>query len=138
MNQRPNYAPDIAGLKKNIARPKRAVVTGGMPYANGPVHMGHLAGALIPPDIHARYLRMLIGDENVLFVCDGAEGLKVFDKTDLFTLDQHMIDQFSGIVANDVIPMGNTLLMTSTSGIYQYDCTDLRNISQLSLIPVQQ
>jgi methionyl-tRNA synthetase len=62
-------APDIAALKAAVHRPRRAVVTGGMPYANGPVHMGHLAGALIPPDIHARYLRMLLGKENVLFVC---------------------------------------------------------------------
>jgi methionyl-tRNA synthetase len=40
-----------------------------MPYANGPLHLGHLAGALLPPDIHARYHRMLIGAENVLYVC---------------------------------------------------------------------
>lgn len=65
-----NYqAPDIETLKKNAFRPKKAVVTAGMPYASGPVHLGHLAGALIPPDIYARYLRMLIGSENVLFVC---------------------------------------------------------------------
>jgi methionyl-tRNA synthetase len=51
-----------------LKRPKRAVVTAGMPYANGPIHLGHLAGALIPPDIMSRYLRMLIGKENVLFV----------------------------------------------------------------------
>ena len=60
---------DIDFLKKNLKRPKKAVVTGGMPYANGPVHLGHLAGAHIPPDIYARYLRMLIGDDNVLFIC---------------------------------------------------------------------
>ena len=45
------------------------VVTGGMPYANGPLHLGHLAGAMVPPDIYARYMRMLIGAENVLHVC---------------------------------------------------------------------
>ncbi len=61
--------PDIATLKSRIFRPKKAVVTGGMPYANGPIHLGHLAGAHVPPDIYARYLRMLIGAENVIFVC---------------------------------------------------------------------
>jgi methionyl-tRNA synthetase len=61
--------PDIETLKRGIARPKRAVVTAGMPYANGPLHVGHLAGAFVPPDIYARYLGMLIGRENVLFVC---------------------------------------------------------------------
>ena len=40
-----------------------------MPYANGPLHLGHLAGAHLPADIHARWLGMLIGRENVLFVC---------------------------------------------------------------------
>ncbi len=62
-------APDIEQLKKSVFRPARVLVTGGMPYANGPIHLGHLAGALIPPDIHARYMRMLIGAENVLYVC---------------------------------------------------------------------
>ena len=61
--------PDIASLKKNVFRPKKAVVTAGMVYANGPAHLGHLAGCHIPADICARYLRMLIGAENVLFPC---------------------------------------------------------------------
>jgi methionyl-tRNA synthetase len=39
-----------------------------MPYGNGPVHIGHLAGTQVPADIYARYLRMLIGNENVLYV----------------------------------------------------------------------
>jgi methionyl-tRNA synthetase len=61
--------PDIESLKRNVKRPSKAVVTAGMPYANGPVHLGHLAGAHVPADIYARWLRMLIGAENVLFVC---------------------------------------------------------------------
>jgi methionyl-tRNA synthetase len=40
-----------------------------MPYANGPLHLGHLAGAQLPADIYARWMGMLIGRENVLFVC---------------------------------------------------------------------
>jgi methionyl-tRNA synthetase len=40
-----------------------------MPYANGPLHIGHLAGAQLPADIHARWLSLLIGRKNVLFVC---------------------------------------------------------------------
>ena len=52
-----------------LKRPKRAVVTAGMPYATGPIHLGHLAGAHVPADIYARYLRMLIGKDRVLFVC---------------------------------------------------------------------
>lgn len=60
---------DLKTLIKNFPRPKKAVVTAGMPYANGPLHLGHLAGAHIPADIHSRWLRMLVGNDNVLFVC---------------------------------------------------------------------
>ena len=66
MNPNPS---DIETIKQQAFKPSKMVVTGGMPYANGPLHLGHLAGALIPPDIYARYMRMLIGAENVLFVC---------------------------------------------------------------------
>ena len=45
---------------------KRTLITSALPYANGPVHIGHLAGVYIPADIYARYLR-LQGQE-VLFV----------------------------------------------------------------------
>lgn len=69
MAKQQGQAPDIETIKKSFPRPRRAVVTAGMPYANGPLHLGHLAGALIPPDIYARWLRMLIGADNVLFVC---------------------------------------------------------------------
>src|SRR5436190_10464407 len=62
-------ATDIASIIARIHRPKRAVVTAGMPYANGPVHLGHLAGAQVPGDIHARWLGMVIGRPNVLYVC---------------------------------------------------------------------
>jgi methionyl-tRNA synthetase len=62
-------SPDIASILARIHRPRRAVVTAGMPYANGPLHLGHLAGAHVPADIHARWLGMVIGRPNVLYVC---------------------------------------------------------------------
>lgn len=69
MSKNPGQPPDIETLKSQVHRPKKAVVTAGMPYANGPLHIGHLAGAHIPADVFARWLRMLIGSENVLYVC---------------------------------------------------------------------
>lgn len=45
---------------------KRTLITSALPYANGPVHIGHLAGVYVPADIYARYLRMK--GESVLFV----------------------------------------------------------------------
>ena len=49
----------------------RTLITAALPYANGPVHIGHLAGVYVPADIYARYLR-LKGHE-VLFVCGSDE-----------------------------------------------------------------
>lgn len=60
---------DVPSILARIERPARAVVTAGMPYANGPLHLGHLAGAHLPADIHARWLGLLIGRDNVLYVC---------------------------------------------------------------------
>lgn len=68
MNKAFTPPQNVQDVLSRITRPKRAVVTGGMPYANGPLHLGHMAGAIVPPDIMARYMRMLIGSENVLFV----------------------------------------------------------------------
>ncbi len=45
---------------------KRTTITSALPYANGPVHIGHLAGVYIPADIYARYLRQK--GESVIFV----------------------------------------------------------------------
>lgn len=74
---------------------------------------------------------------DVLFICDGPDGLKAFDRTDDLTITQNLIAHFPGITTNDVIPLNNVLLMTAEEGIYQYDYTDVNNITELSLIPIQ-
>ena len=48
--------------------PKRAIITGGMPYGNKNLHFGHIGGVFVPADFFARFLRDRIGKENVLFV----------------------------------------------------------------------
>ena len=48
--------------------PKRAVITGGMPYGNKDLHFGHIGGVFIHADSFARFLRDRIGAENVCFV----------------------------------------------------------------------
>ncbi|MDP4282181.1 MAG: methionine--tRNA ligase [Bacteroidota bacterium] len=45
---------------------KRFLITSALPYANGPIHIGHLAGVYVPADIYVRYLRM--NDKDVLFI----------------------------------------------------------------------
>ena len=49
------------------ARFKRTLVTSALPYANGEIHLGHLAGAYLPADIYVRYLRLR--GEDVLYIC---------------------------------------------------------------------
>ena len=51
--------------------PKRYLITSALPYANGPKHIGHLAGAYLPADIYVRYLRAK--NEDVVYVCGSDE-----------------------------------------------------------------
>ena len=74
-------------------------------------------------------------DGELLFLCDGSAGLKVYDRTNDTQIDVNRLATFANINTNDVIPMDGILLMTSEEEIYQYDYTDPLNISQLSLIP---
>ena len=48
--------------------PKRAIVTGGMPYGNKSLHFGHVGGMFVHADVYARFLRDRIGKDNVIFV----------------------------------------------------------------------
>ena len=50
---------------------KRHTITAALPYANGPIHIGHLAGAYIPADIYSRYLRLK--GKDIVFVCGSDE-----------------------------------------------------------------
>ena len=58
---------------------KRYLVTSALPYANGPVHIGHLAGVYIPSDIYTRYLRLKGCD--VISVCGSDSGVKNIPRT---------------------------------------------------------
>ena len=53
------------------SQPKRYTVTAALPYTNGPIHIGHLAGVYIPADIYTRYLRLISKD--VAFICGSDE-----------------------------------------------------------------
>ena len=51
--------------------PKRYLVTSALPYANGPIHIGHIAGAYLPADIFVRYMRAT--GKDVAFICGSDE-----------------------------------------------------------------
>jgi len=57
--------------QKKMKNYKRHLITSALPYANGPIHIGHLAGVYVPSDIYARYLRMKGAD--VIWVCGSDE-----------------------------------------------------------------
>ena len=75
-------------------------------------------------------------DGDVLFVCDGDAGLKIFDASDPLQISSHKIAEFPDINTYDVIPVANYLFMVGDGGFYLYDYSDLQNISLLSTIPV--
>ena len=75
-------------------------------------------------------------DDDVLFVCDGDAGLKVYNASDPVTIDQHKLAQFPGINTYDVIPMNSYLFMIGKDGFYLYNYSDLQNIQQVGVIPV--
>ena len=52
-------------------------------------------------------------------------------------IDQNKIAQYSDIHAWNVIPLGNVLIMIGTDGLYQYDYSDLEDIHELSVIPIE-
>ncbi|MGB5358100.1 MAG: methionine--tRNA ligase [Eudoraea sp.] len=58
-------------MPKAKTQPARYTITAALPYTNGPIHIGHLAGVYVPADIYSRYLRLT--GKDVLFVCGSDE-----------------------------------------------------------------
>jgi methionyl-tRNA synthetase len=78
--------------------PKRYTITAALPYTNGPVHIGHLAGVYIPADIYARFQRMQSKD--VAFVCGSDEhGVPITLKAKKEGITpQQVVDKYNGII----------------------------------------
>ena len=77
---------------------KRTTVTSALPYANGPVHIGHLAGVYVPADIYVRYLRLK--GEDVLFIGGSDEHgvpITIRAKKEGIT-PQDVVDRYHGII----------------------------------------
>lgn len=75
-------------------------------------------------------------DDDLLFICDGDAGLKIYDASDPLTISQHQVATFPSINAYDVIPMNNYLFMIGEEGFLLYDYTNIQNIKQIGFIPV--
>ena len=77
-------------------------------------------------------------DGDVLFLCDGDAGLKVFNVSDKSKIDSNRIALFPDIKTFDVIPLSNYLFMIGDDGFYLYNYSNLQDIRQIGHIPVKK
>lgn len=86
--------------------PKRYTITAALPYTNGPIHIGHLAGVYVPSDIYARYLRAQ--NRDVAFICGSDEhGVAISMKAKKEGITpQEVIDKYDGIIRNSFAAFG--------------------------------
>jgi len=75
---------------------------------------------------------------DLVFICDGNAGLKIYDASDPKTLGNKLIFSYPAINAYDVIPIGNLLVMIGDDGLYQYNYSNIQNITLLSKIEVKK
>ncbi|MGS2762722.1 methionine--tRNA ligase [Sinomicrobium sp. M5D2P9] len=86
--------------------PKRYTITSALPYTNGPIHIGHLAGVYVPADIYARYLRLR--GKDVAFICGSDEhgvAISMRAKKEGVT-SQEIIDKYHAIIKKSFADFG--------------------------------
>ncbi|MEZ4907709.1 MAG: methionine--tRNA ligase [Saprospiraceae bacterium] len=89
-----------------MLHPKRYLITSALPYANGPLHIGHLAGAYISADIYVRFLRLM--DKDVVYICGSDENgaaITVRAKKEGVS-PQQIIDKYHNIFEDSFKKMG--------------------------------
>ncbi len=105
---------------------KRTLVTCALPYANGPVHIGHLAGVYVPADIYVRFLRMK--GEDVLFVCGSDEhGVPITIKArEEGCSPQDIVDRYHRIIRDSFSGLGINfdIYSRTTSAVHARNASD--------------
>ncbi|WP_298323020.1 methionine--tRNA ligase [uncultured Dokdonia sp.] len=88
--------------------PQRYTITAALPYTNGPIHIGHLAGVYVPADIYARYQRMQGAD--VAFICGSDEhGVPITIKAKKEGVTpQDIVDKYNAIIKKSFEDFGIT------------------------------
>lgn len=89
-----------------LENPKRYTITAALPYTNGPIHIGHLAGVYVPSDIYSRYLRLQ--GKDVAFICGSDEhGVAISMKAKKEGITpQEVIDKYDGIIRQSFLDFG--------------------------------
>ncbi|KRP10694.1 MAG: hypothetical protein ABR93_08100, partial [Polaribacter sp. BACL8 MAG-120419-bin8] len=86
----------------------RYTITAALPYTNGPIHIGHLAGVYVPADIYSRYLRGI--GKDVAFVCGSDEhGVAISMKAKKEGITpKEVIDKYHAMISKSFIDFGIT------------------------------
>ncbi len=86
--------------------PKRYTITAALPYTNGPIHIGHLAGVYVPADIYARFLRLT--GKDVAYICGSDEhGVAIPMRAKKEGVSpQDIIDKYHGIIKKSFVDFG--------------------------------
>jgi len=105
---------------------KRTLITSALPYANGPVHIGHLAGVYVPADIYARYLRLK--GEEILFIGGSDEhGIPITIKArNEGVSPQDIVDRYHTLIKKSFEEFGITfdIYSRTTSDIHKKTASD--------------
>ena len=90
----------------DLSEAKRYTITAALPYTNGPIHIGHLAGVYVPSDIYSRYLRLQ--GKDVAFICGSDEhGVAISMKAKKEGITpQQVIDKYDGIIRQSFLDFG--------------------------------
>ncbi len=105
---------------------KRTLVTTALPYANGPVHIGHLAGVYVPADIYTRYLR-LRGEDVVMIGGSDEHGVPITIKAqNEGVTPQDIVDRYHAIIKDSMAQLGISfdIYSRTTSAIHHRTASD--------------
>ena len=105
---------------------KRTLVTTALPYANGPVHIGHLAGVYVPADIYTRYLR-LKGEDVIMIGGSDEHGVPITIKARKEGVTpQEIVDRYHGIIKKSFEEFGISfdIYSRTTSEIHRKTASD--------------
>lgn len=96
----------MAERNTSVDLAQKILVTAALPYANGPLHLGHLAGAYIPADVHVRYQRLRGAD--ILFICGSDEhGVPITIRADQEKVTpQAIVDRYHTMMKKSFERMG--------------------------------
>ena len=105
---------------------KRTLVTTALPYANGPVHIGHLAGVYVPADIYTRYLR-LRGEDVVMIGGSDEHGVPITIKAqNEGVTPQDIVDRYHAIIKESMAQLGISfdIYSRTTSAMHHRTASD--------------